>query len=100
VLSMRSDVKLETPSANKQLDLLEYRCPRLLIAVIRYMRAEMKPAEVVRIVANDLNAPSSLQAWCRQSGQTLLDMYEEGELFVFYIRREASLDPVKLVASN
>ena len=84
-------MKLETPTANKELDLLGLKCPRLLIAVIRYMREEMTTAEVVCIVANDLNAPSSLQAWCRQSGQTLIDMYEQNGEFVFYIRREASL---------
>ena len=87
-------MKLNTPLADKQLDLLGLRCPRLLIAVIRYMRAEMATGETVCITANDLNAPSSLHAWCLQSGQTLLDMYEEADQFVFYIRREASLNPL------
>lgn len=81
-------MKLDTPTADKYLDLLGLQCPRLLIAVVRYMRAEMAVHEVVKITANDLNAPSSLQAWCRQSGQTLLDLYEGEGVFTFYIRRE------------
>jgi len=81
-------MKLDTPTADKQLDLLGLQCPRLLISVVRYMRAEMTAAQVVKVTANDLNAPSSLQAWCRQSGQTLLDLYEDNGVFIFYIRRE------------
>ena len=73
-------------SAYKSLDLCGLRCPHLLISVIEAVRS-LNPGQKLQIHATDLNAPSSITAWLRQSGNELLDMYQEGECFVFLLKR-------------
>jgi tRNA 2-thiouridine synthesizing protein A len=75
------------------LDFRDLRCPHLLISAIHALE-RTQPNQILCILASDLNAPSSIGAWARQSGHTLLDMYQEGENFVFYIRREPVVVPL------
>ncbi len=66
-------------------DLRGQRCPHLLITVIAAVR-EQGRGVVLEISADDLNAPSSISAWARQSGCELLDMYDDGHVFTFLLR--------------
>ena len=68
------------------LDFRGLRCPNLLIAVIQEMESA-QPGQVLRIEAADLNAPSSISSWTRQSGHKLLDMYEQDGDFVFLLQK-------------
>lgn len=72
--------------AFKALDLCGLRCPHLLINVIAAIRS-LEPGQKLQIRATDLNAPSSITAWSRQSGNELLDMYQEGNCYVFLLKR-------------
>ena len=71
--------------AHKSIELCELRCPHLLIAVIQSIH-KLESGQVIQIKATDLNAPSSIASWSRQSGNLLLDMYEENGCFVFLIQ--------------
>lgn len=73
-------------TVSESLDLCGLRCPHLLISVIEAIRG-LKSGQELQIRATDLNAPSSITAWSRQSGNELLDMYQEGECFVFLLKR-------------
>jgi tRNA 2-thiouridine synthesizing protein A len=75
----------ETLQPDIECDFHSLRCPNLLIAVIKKVE-ETEVGQVLRVTARDLNAPSSLGSWTRQSGHTLLDMYEENGDFVFLIQ--------------
>ncbi len=75
----------QTNQPEISLDLRELRCPHLLVATIKAIEA-MQPDQTIRILAADLNAPSSISAWTRQSGHKLLDMYQEDEDFIFLIQ--------------
>lgn len=66
-------------------DLRGQRCPHLLITVIAEVRRR-GGGVVLEISADDLNAPSSITAWARQSGCELLDMYDDGHTFTFLLR--------------
>ena len=70
---------------DQTVDLSGLRCPHLLIATIKAVK-EAKSQQVLQILATDLNAPSSIMAWTRQSGHQLIDSYNEGEQFVFLIQ--------------
>lgn len=74
-----------TLTPNTTIDLTGYRCPNLTIAIIRAMRS-LQEGQIIQIIATDLNAPSNITAWCRQSGHILLDMYDEGQQFVCFIQ--------------
>ncbi len=78
----RSD-QPNTPTVSA--DFSGLRCPHLLIAVIAYLR-QLSAETIVTIIANDLNAPSSIGAWLRQSGNSLLDLSEQDGQFRFVIR--------------
>ena len=73
-------------AAYESLDLCGLRCPHLLISVIGALRS-LKPNHKLQIRATDLNARSSITAWSRQSGNELLDMYQEDDCFVFLLKR-------------
>jgi TusA-related sulfurtransferase len=66
-------------------DFRSLHCPNLLITVIKQVE-EARTGQVLRIIAGDLNAPSSLGSWTRQSGHKMLDMYEDNGDFIFLIQ--------------
>ena len=73
------------PVAHQTLDLTGVRCPNLLLLTVRKVRT-MDVDQLICVIATDLNAPSSLTAWSRQSDNELVEMYEENGRFVFYLR--------------
>jgi TusA-related sulfurtransferase len=81
------------------LDFRGLRCPNLLIAVIKEID-NAQPGQILRIETVDLNAPSGIGPWTRQSGHTLLDMYQEGEDFIFLIQCEAGVANYQLTTIN
>ncbi|MEM8861426.1 MAG: sulfurtransferase TusA family protein [Chloroflexota bacterium] len=74
-----------TPTATHTSDFSGLRCPHLLLAVIKQVRL-LKPNDILQITADDLNAPSSINAWAGQCGHEVLDQYEENGSFVFYLK--------------
>jgi TusA-related sulfurtransferase len=48
---------------------------------------KLQPGHILQVVTTDINSPSNMTAWSRQSGNELLDMYDEDGRFVFYFRR-------------
>lgn len=79
-------MRLGTPLADLTIDLSDARCPHLVIAIISALEA-MESREVLQVIATDPVAPSSIGPWARQSGNTLLDMYEENGRFIFFLER-------------
>jgi tRNA 2-thiouridine synthesizing protein A len=83
---MESVVSLQTAVPHKSIDLSGLRCPNTLIATINALKT-INPTEILQIIATDLNAPSNITAWCGQSGNDLIDLYEENGRFIFYIKK-------------
>jgi TusA-related sulfurtransferase len=83
---MESPLSKPSNSTFVTLDLCGLRCPHLLINVIDAIRG-LEPQQQIEIRATDLNAPSSIASWAQQSGNELLDMYQEGECFVFLLKK-------------
>ena len=79
-------MSLPATTEHQSLNLCDLRCPRLLISVIQAFKS-IESGQVLQIRATDLNAPSSIAAWARQSGNELTDMYQGGECFVFLLKR-------------
>lgn len=80
---------LQTAVSDKTIDLSGQRCPNLVLGIIRAL-AGMENGRILQIIATDLNAPSNIAAWSRQSGHQLIDIYEENGKFVFYLRNDSS----------
>lgn len=79
-------MRLATPVSDQIVDLSGSRCPHLVIAIIAALNS-MKSKQVLQVIATDPVAPSSIASWARQSGNTLLDMYEENDRFIFFLER-------------
>lgn len=79
---------LNNLNPQQTIDLSGLRCPNLVIAIITALK-EMKHPQILQVIATDLSAPSNIAAWARQSGHTLLEMYEENGRFIFYLQRAA-----------
>jgi TusA-related sulfurtransferase len=77
---------LQTAVSDKTIDLSGQRCPNLVIGIIKAL-AEMENGRILQVIATDLNAPSNIASWSRQSEHQLVEMYEEKGKFVFYLRK-------------
>lgn len=75
-----------TPIADSVIDLSHERCPNVVVGIVAAMRA-LEEGQILQVIATDLSAPSHIAAWARQSGQRMVEMYEEGDRFVFYLQR-------------
>lgn len=75
---------------NGQLDARQLRCPLPLLRAKQALAA-LAVGEVLEVLATDAGALRDIPAWCRLSGQTLLQQSEQfddhGELR-FLIRRQ------------
>jgi tRNA 2-thiouridine synthesizing protein A len=80
-------VSPQTAVSNLTIDLSGLRCPNLLVTTIRAL-ATLKNGRILKIIATDLNAPSNMALWCRQSEHILRDMYEENGNFIFFIEKQ------------
>ena len=83
-------MSLQTAVSDLTIDLSGLHCPHLIIATIAALLALVN-GQLLHIIATDLNAPSNLALWCRQSGHTLRDMYEENGQFTFFIEKQGSV---------
>ncbi len=71
----------------KELDARGLNCP-LPILKTKKALAEMKSGEVLRVIATDPGSVRDFQAFARQTGNALLDQFEEEKEFIFYMKRK------------
>ncbi len=73
-------------SEHQSLNLCGLRCSHLVISVIQVFES-IQIGKVLRVRATVLNAPPSSASWVRQHDNELIAMYQEGECFVFLLKR-------------
>lgn len=49
---------------------------------------EMKVGDVLELVADDIGSKEDVPAWCKRTGNELLETKEEGGVFRFFIRKK------------
>ncbi len=72
--------------ADKSLDTKGLRCPLPVLKARRAMK-DMKPGQVIEVEATDPDSLQDFKAFCETTGHELLAAREEGEVFVFEIRK-------------
>ena len=70
----------------RTLDLKGLSCP-LPIAKTALAFRELQPGDVVESSATDPGSVPDFQAWCRSTGNELLEQTEEGGVYRFLIRK-------------
>ena len=71
---------------NEELDARGLNCP---LPILRCKKAinKMTEGEVLKIVATDPGSVKDFEAFCKQTGNELLETSEEGSEFSFFIKK-------------
>jgi len=78
-----------TPMTPKRtLDTKGLKCPLPVLKARRAMK-ELAAGDVLEVLATDPGALKDFRAFCETTGDTLLASRQEGEVYVFHIRKAA-----------
>lgn len=72
---------------HKDLDARGLNCP-LPILKAKKALAEMASGEILRVMATDPGSVRDFQAFCRQTGNELVDHREDHKEFTFFMKRK------------
>jgi len=72
--------------AERTLDTVGKKCPQPLFEVHKAMR-DLADGDVLEVTADDPAFKLDIEAWCRRTGNTLLDLDKEGNMFKAHIRK-------------
>jgi tRNA 2-thiouridine synthesizing protein A len=72
--------------ADAVLDASGLLCPMPVVKTAKAMKA-LEPGQVLRLVATDRGSVADIPAWAESTGNELLEWHEEGDTFVFLLRK-------------
>jgi len=73
--------------SNAELDCLGLYCPMPIVKTVEKMK-DLKPGEVLEILADDDGIKSDMPAWCQATGNELIAIEEENGKFRIFIRKK------------
>ncbi len=73
-------------NADKEFDATGLSCPMPIVKLAQQMKA-MNAGEVLKLVADDPGSTEDVPAWCRRTGNDLVESTGESNRFVFYIKK-------------
>lgn len=73
--------------ADKTLDCMGLYCPMPIVKTAQKIK-EMKPGEVLEVVADDKGIKMDLPAWCRSTGNECLGIEESGGEYKVYVKKK------------
>ncbi len=71
---------------NEELDAKGLNCPLPILRCKKAMNG-MESGEVLRIIATDPGSVKDFEAFCKQTGNELLESTEEDGEFIFFIKK-------------
>lgn len=72
---------------NEELDCRGLSCPIPILKTKKAIDA-MTSGEVLKMTATDPGSVNDIDAWCRRTGNPLLDSETEGKEFIFYLQKK------------
>jgi len=72
--------------ADMTLDCTGLICPMPIVKMAKAIK-QIEQGQVLQLIATDPGSPADVEAWSRQTGHELLDSEEEGNRYVFFLRR-------------
>lgn len=61
-------------------------CPMPVIKTAKAVKA-LEPGQVLKLIATDRGSIADIPAWAESTGNALLEWHEEGDTFVFFVRK-------------
>ncbi len=77
---------MDVLQANRVVDCSGLFDPLPIVKTCTAMK-ELESGHVLEVIATYSAAPSDIPAWCRMTGNELLDAHQDGAQFVFFLRR-------------
>lgn len=71
---------------DQELDARGLLCPMPVVKTAKAMK-DMAPGEVLKVTATDRGSVTDMPAWAETTGNELLEWHEEGDFFVYLIRK-------------
>ena len=71
-----------------ELEARQLSCPLPILRTKKSL-AQMTAGQVLRVRATDKKSPDDFIAFCMQTGNELLSFTQQGDEFIFYLRRRA-----------
>ncbi|MFP4169636.1 MAG: sulfurtransferase TusA family protein [Methanomassiliicoccales archaeon] len=71
----------------ESLDCTGLMCPMPIVKLAKKMKA-MEPGQVLELVADDVGSKEDVPAWCKRTGNELVDTKEEGGKYYYYVRKK------------
>jgi Predicted redox protein, regulator of disulfide bond formation len=62
-------------------------CPMPVIKTAKAMKT-LTGGQVLKLLATDRGSVADIPAWAESTGNELLESHEEGDTFVFYLRKQ------------
>ena len=76
----------DAPNVAKTLDTAGLKCPLPVLKARRAMK-QLAPGDVLEVRATDPGAVGDFASFCQTTGDALLESRQEGELYIFRIRK-------------
>ena len=67
------------------LDTKGLMCPMPIVQLAKKVK-EMRPGQVLELVADDVGAKEDVPAWCSRTGHQLVGSEQDGRILRFYIK--------------
>lgn len=74
---------------DKEVDASGLKCPLPILRCKKGL-SELGAAKVLKIIATDPGAVKDFKAFCAQTGHELLQLDEENDAYVFYIKKRVT----------
>ena len=72
--------------ADQSLDCIGLYCPMPIVKTVAKIK-QLKPGEVLEVVADDKGIKQDMSAWCEATGHECLGMEEEGGEIKVYVKK-------------
>lgn len=74
------------PSFDLEVDASGLKCPLPILRAKKAL-AQLQSGQVLKVVTTDINAVRDFQAFCRQTGNTLLQQVEDSGTVIHFLSR-------------
>ena len=71
---------------DETLDAKGLMCPMPIVKLSKKIK-EMQVGKVLELISDDVGSKEDVPAWCKRTGNKLVEMKEEGGAFYYYIEK-------------
>ncbi|MDH7508363.1 MAG: sulfurtransferase TusA family protein [Methanomassiliicoccales archaeon] len=69
------------------LDCRGLMCPMPIVKLAKKIK-EVEPGSLIELIADDVGSKEDVPAWCKRTGNELVEMKEEGGVYKYIIKKK------------